>query len=292
MKFFYTKITTIITIVGLLFLYGAVIVFSAPPGTQYNPAETLDPACLPGDVNCSVVVSNIYNTDGTLAEERVFNLGYYNLDFENINQVNFRSDNGADFVKFIDDDQGFTVSLYSDYYGGDNSWVFESPNGESMMIGGINNGNGGNDILIGADAESTRIYSDRTFVESDAGGNLFTINDNDLGQSMSASSDYFGGDLSWVFESGNGESMMIGGINNGNGGNDILIGDSVDKIRLLTDVFIEGVTQDDTEDKILVLDTVNERIEYRNASTLGGGPIAVGTSRNTLYSIGLSVQDK
>ena len=62
--------------------------------------------------------------------------------------------------------------------------------------------------------------------------------------------------------------MMIGGINNGNGGNDILIGDGAETIRLLSDVFIEGVNQDDTEDLILVLDTVNEIIEYRDASTL------------------------
>ena len=55
MKKIYTKLTTIIAIFALFFLYGAVIVFAVPPATQYVPGETLDPNCPPvPNTNCSV----------------------------------------------------------------------------------------------------------------------------------------------------------------------------------------------------------------------------------------------
>jgi hypothetical protein len=42
----------------MLLTYGFATVFAAPPGSQYNPAETLDPSCFAGDINCSVDVSS------------------------------------------------------------------------------------------------------------------------------------------------------------------------------------------------------------------------------------------
>ena len=38
-----------------LFLGAFYTVFSAPPGSQYTPGETLEPTCSAGDANCSVI---------------------------------------------------------------------------------------------------------------------------------------------------------------------------------------------------------------------------------------------
>lgn len=67
MKQTFTKITTTLAIIALFFLYGAVVVFAVPPVSQYAPAEILDPACLPGDINCSVTTGWQFDTvDGHL----------------------------------------------------------------------------------------------------------------------------------------------------------------------------------------------------------------------------------
>ncbi|MBP6904662.1 MAG: tail fiber domain-containing protein [Candidatus Pacebacteria bacterium] len=44
------------TIVALLFglSFSVVVAYATPPGSAYTPAETLDPTCAPGDVNCTV----------------------------------------------------------------------------------------------------------------------------------------------------------------------------------------------------------------------------------------------
>lgn len=39
-----------------IFIYSATVALAIPPATQYNPGETLDPNCAPGDTNCSVVL--------------------------------------------------------------------------------------------------------------------------------------------------------------------------------------------------------------------------------------------
>ena len=62
MKSIYTKLTTIIAIFALFFLYGAAIVFAVPPTTQYYPAEILDPTCVPGGANCSVTTGWQFDT--------------------------------------------------------------------------------------------------------------------------------------------------------------------------------------------------------------------------------------
>ena len=47
------------TIAALLFglAFSATLAYAIPPLTQYDPAETLDPICAPGDTNCSVDIS-------------------------------------------------------------------------------------------------------------------------------------------------------------------------------------------------------------------------------------------
>lgn len=59
MKIFSRKNFLYVTAVfsGLGFVYTA---FSAPPGSPYNPGETLTPTCAPGDANCSVTTPH-YN---------------------------------------------------------------------------------------------------------------------------------------------------------------------------------------------------------------------------------------
>ncbi len=46
------------TIIGIFFglVFSAVVVYAIPPGTPYGVGETLDPACAPGDSNCSVII--------------------------------------------------------------------------------------------------------------------------------------------------------------------------------------------------------------------------------------------
>lgn len=39
-------------------LLTATTLFAAPPGSQYNPADTLNPSCAPGSTNCSVNISS------------------------------------------------------------------------------------------------------------------------------------------------------------------------------------------------------------------------------------------
>lgn len=39
----------------LLLFIATPLVFSAPPGSRYNPGETLAPSCAPGDTNCTVI---------------------------------------------------------------------------------------------------------------------------------------------------------------------------------------------------------------------------------------------
>ena len=46
------------TILALLFglAFSATLAYAVPPGTQYGPGDTLDPACAPGSTNCSVLI--------------------------------------------------------------------------------------------------------------------------------------------------------------------------------------------------------------------------------------------
>jgi len=52
------RITSLAILLAAVLLFSVTTIFAAPPGTQYNPAETLDPSCLPSDVNCSVDISS------------------------------------------------------------------------------------------------------------------------------------------------------------------------------------------------------------------------------------------
>lgn len=47
------------TILGLVFglAFSATLAYAVPPATKYTPAETLDPACIPGSSNCTVDIS-------------------------------------------------------------------------------------------------------------------------------------------------------------------------------------------------------------------------------------------
>lgn len=45
-----------------LTVLGGIVLYAAPPTTQYQPAETLDPTCAPGDANCSVSVHTLVPT--------------------------------------------------------------------------------------------------------------------------------------------------------------------------------------------------------------------------------------
>jgi hypothetical protein len=46
------------TLAALLFgvAFSAVVAYATPPGSPYTAGETLDPACAPGDINCSVLI--------------------------------------------------------------------------------------------------------------------------------------------------------------------------------------------------------------------------------------------
>lgn len=55
-RFFNTHKRTLLALIfGLAF--SGTLAYAVPPATQYTPAETLDPACAPGDTNCSVDIS-------------------------------------------------------------------------------------------------------------------------------------------------------------------------------------------------------------------------------------------
>jgi hypothetical protein len=48
------RVILILVIFFAVASFSVVTIFAAPPGSQYNPAETLDPTCAPGALNCSV----------------------------------------------------------------------------------------------------------------------------------------------------------------------------------------------------------------------------------------------
>jgi hypothetical protein len=54
----------LITVLSILFFYSATFVLATPPGSPYVPGATLDPACAPGDTNCSVTLSAAALDDG------------------------------------------------------------------------------------------------------------------------------------------------------------------------------------------------------------------------------------
>ena len=54
-------------VIGALVLIGGVVLYAAPPTSQYRPAETLDPTCSPGDANCSVSPLNLGQAIGANA---------------------------------------------------------------------------------------------------------------------------------------------------------------------------------------------------------------------------------
>ncbi|HLD70894.1 MAG TPA: hypothetical protein VI937_03355, partial [Negativicutes bacterium] len=56
-----------------LFSFG-IYAFATPPGSAYDPGETLDPSCAPGDTNCTVTAQVPY-TGATAA----LNLGSNNF---------------------------------------------------------------------------------------------------------------------------------------------------------------------------------------------------------------------
>ncbi len=54
------------------FAFSIAIAYATPPGTAYDPGETLDPTCAPGDTNCTVsIVANW----GTTGSDVYYNLG-------------------------------------------------------------------------------------------------------------------------------------------------------------------------------------------------------------------------
>jgi len=63
-------------IVPALFFASAAILYSAPPATKYQPGETLDPTCGPGDSNCSVEIGSSYwDKNGTSLFYTAGNIG-------------------------------------------------------------------------------------------------------------------------------------------------------------------------------------------------------------------------
>src|SRR5690348_3869602 len=62
-----TKLSLVFVLGTLLFGYGAFVAFATPPASPYDPGETLDPTCSPGDTNCTVTPIMIGGTvaDGT-----------------------------------------------------------------------------------------------------------------------------------------------------------------------------------------------------------------------------------
>ncbi len=57
-KAVYRSITLGLIFAGL-FCFG-IYAFATPPGSAYNPGETLDPSCAPGDTNCTVIAQVPY----------------------------------------------------------------------------------------------------------------------------------------------------------------------------------------------------------------------------------------
>ena len=105
MKSAYTKITTIITIVALLFLYGAVIVFATPPTSQYYPSEILDPTCGPGDLNCSVTVGWEFDTGNNYIYNTTDSVGIGtstpDVEFEVIGDTQLEADLASGGLSYI-----------------------------------------------------------------------------------------------------------------------------------------------------------------------------------------------
>ena len=64
----FLKLTSILSGVLLTsFLMGSLIAVAAPPASKYNPGETLDPTCGPGDTNCTVQLPSGGGGGGTFA---------------------------------------------------------------------------------------------------------------------------------------------------------------------------------------------------------------------------------
>lgn len=61
---FFRNHSKLIIALSVLFFYSATFVLATPPGSPYVPGATLDPACAPGDTNCSVTLSAAALDDG------------------------------------------------------------------------------------------------------------------------------------------------------------------------------------------------------------------------------------
>ena len=100
-----------VVLAAAVLLLTTTTLFAAPPGSQYNPAETLDPSCEPGDLNCSVLVaSDITIGDDVIsgtADRVLFLDSSGNLD----DSANFTFDDSGSFDVTLTPNAGYTESI-------------------------------------------------------------------------------------------------------------------------------------------------------------------------------------
>ncbi len=132
-------------------LFGiSVKVFATPPTTQYNPAETLNPTCVPGSTNCSVAAGSGWGLTG-----------------------NAGTTPGTDFIGTTDM-QDFVIKVNNTQVGR----ITSSDNGNSIYLGLGAGGTVSNAVFIGENAGLGTMSATRSnIIGLNAGYNAWYAND-------------------------------------------------------------------------------------------------------------------
>src|SRR3989344_3331214 len=65
-NYFKNRFKISLLIGAIVLMATAIIVIAAPPTNAYNPGETLNPSCSPGDTNCTVTTPLFARTTGNV----------------------------------------------------------------------------------------------------------------------------------------------------------------------------------------------------------------------------------
>ncbi|MEW5907865.1 MAG: hypothetical protein AB1643_01645 [Patescibacteria group bacterium] len=123
---------------GLVVLISVLIIFAvvkaAPPGSPYNPGETLDPGCSPGDTNCTVLAP-LSTLNGLSTSSQTFASSTTGTDFTITSSGSTHTFNlpsasalnrglltAADWTTFNSKEPAIAASGTSAYWRGDKTW--------------------------------------------------------------------------------------------------------------------------------------------------------------------------